>query len=80
MILFVPLMLMLVFVPSLVNAAACPGSGLAYSCPAGTTPSTVQDTITAASDGAVISFASGAYTWGGTAFYIDNAKGLIGGI
>lgn len=61
--------------PSLADAA-CSGSGLAYSCPSGTTPATVQDTITAASDGAVISFASGAYTWGGTPFYIDNAKGV----
>ena len=69
-------LLAMLAVPSLATAAACPGSGLAYSCPAGTTPATVQDTITAASDGATISFAAGSYTWGSAAFYIDGTKGV----
>ena len=62
-------------VPSLADAAACPGSGVAFSCPSGTTPAEVQSTITAASDGAVITFAAGSYTWGTSAFVLDNTKG-----
>lgn len=69
-------LLLALFVPSIAFGAACPGSGLAYTCPLGTTPATVQDTINAASDGAVISFDAGAYTWGSTYFTIDNAKGV----
>ena len=56
--------------------AACTGSGTAWSCPAGATPIDVNSAITRASDGATISFAAGAYTWGNTSINFDNAKGV----
>lgn len=68
-------LLFILLIPSLADAA-CSGSGIAWTCPAGATPSDVQSAITAASDGAVIAFDAGSYTWGGSAFYIDNAKGV----
>lgn len=68
--------LLTLLIPSFAHAAACPGSGLAYSCPAGTTPATVQDTITDAADGATITFAAGSYTWGGSFVVLDNTKGF----
>lgn len=46
--------------------AACSGSGLAFSCPSGATPSDVNTAIGSASDGAVLTFANGSYSWGGT--------------
>jgi len=56
--------------------AACTGSGLAFSCPAGATPSDVQAAINAASDGAVITFAAGSYTWGGTTILLPVTYGV----
>ena len=43
--------------------AACTGSGLALSCPAGASVSDVQTAINSASDGATITFAAGSYAW-----------------
>ncbi len=58
------------------HAAACPGSGLSFSCPAGTSDATIVDTIAAASDDAVITFASGTYSWGSTGWTPSNTKGI----
>lgn len=43
--------------------AACTGSGAVWSCPAGASASDVQIAINAASVEAVITFASGSYSW-----------------
>jgi hypothetical protein len=43
--------------------AACSGSGTTWSCAAGASDSNVQDAVNSASDGAVITFAAGSYTW-----------------
>jgi hypothetical protein len=43
--------------------AACSGSGLSWSCTAGSTVSQVQTAMNSASDGAVITFAAGSYSW-----------------
>lgn len=43
--------------------AACTGSGTVWNCPAGATTSDVQSAINSAADGAVITFATGSYTW-----------------
>jgi hypothetical protein len=44
--------------------AACTGGGTTWSCPAGASVADVQNAINASSDGAVITFAAGSYTWG----------------
>lgn len=44
--------------------AACTGSGTAWSCPAGASVSDVQSAINSASNDAVITFATGSYSWG----------------
>jgi hypothetical protein len=54
--------------------AACSGAGTNWSCSAGTTASQVQSAIDSASDGAVISFAAGSYSWGG--INLTNTKGV----
>jgi hypothetical protein len=59
---------------SLPLAAACSGSGVTFSCPAGSTSADVASAINAASDGAIITFASGAYSWTSTANF-SNSKG-----
>lgn len=60
------------------SLAACTGSGTVYTCAAGTTPADIQTAITAASDGAILTFASGSYSWGGVdgTFRINNSKGV----
>ncbi len=45
--------------------AACTGSGLVWSCAAGTTPAEVTTTLSSATDGATLTFATGTYTWAG---------------
>ncbi len=60
---------------SAASHAACSGSGTAWSCPAGASSSDVQSAINGASDGAVISFASGSYTWGSQANF-SASKGV----
>lgn len=54
------------FLSSAAGHAACTGSGTIWSCQAGASSSDVQAAINSASDGAVITFAAGAYTWSGT--------------
>lgn len=50
---------------SISNAmAACTGSGMTWSCTAGTTISQVNTALSNASDGAVLTFAPGSYSWG----------------
>lgn len=68
-------LLLVVLAPSFAHAAACPGSDLAFSCPSGTTIAEVNDTITASSDGAIITFAAGSYTWNSGSISLVNAKG-----
>jgi len=43
--------------------AACSGSGTTWSCTAGTTSAQVQTVVGSASDGAVVTFATGSYSW-----------------
>jgi hypothetical protein len=73
MVWLVLLMLCAEVVPS--YAAPCPGSGLAFSCPSGTTIGTVNDTITAGNDGMVITFAAGTYNWSSGTISLSNSKG-----
>jgi hypothetical protein len=56
-------------------AADCTGSGLAWACAAGTTPAQINTTISSATDGATLTFASGSYTWNAT-ISLSNAKGV----
>lgn len=56
--------------------AACSGSGIAWTCGAGTTPAQVNSAIGSASSGAVITFAGGAYSWGGTTIVPSAAKAV----
>jgi hypothetical protein len=73
MVFLVPLIMLLSAVPSF---AVCSGSGLAFSCPAGATPSDVNGAINSSSDGAVITFANGSYNWpNGGAIQLSNSKG-----
>ena len=43
--------------------ASCSGSGVTWSCTAGTTAAQVSSTLGSASDGATLTFASGSYSW-----------------
>lgn len=43
--------------------AACSGSGLSFSCTAGSTAAHVETALTTAADGATITFAAGSYNW-----------------
>jgi hypothetical protein len=57
--------------------AACTGSGQAWSCTAGTSPSQINSTLQSASDGATLTFDAGSYTWGGgTAIAFLPTKGV----
>ncbi len=44
-------------------SAACTGSGLSWSCPAGSTDSDVNSALTNAASDATITFANGSYSW-----------------
>ncbi len=57
------------------SEAACSGSGQTWSCPAGSIPAEVQTAVNNASDGATITFAAGAYSWG-TSINLSNSKGV----
>ena len=70
----------LALVPLLSSAAAhaaCSGSGIAWLCPAGASISDVQAAINSASDGAVITFAAGSYTWGSEASFSNSAGATL---
>lgn len=55
--------------------AACTGSGLSWTCTAGSTVANVQAAINSASDGATISFQPGSYTWS-TRITLPDNKGI----
>ena len=55
--------------------ATCTGSGLAWSCTAGSTVAQVQATVNSAPSGAIISFAAGSYSWS-SAITLSNTKGV----
>ncbi len=58
--------------------AQCTGSGTAWSCPSGTTTAQLATVIAAASNNAVITFASGTYNWSSnTNFSTTNGATLI---
>ncbi len=60
--------------------AACSGSSLTWTCPAGSTIAHVQavlDTLYPSTDGATITFAAGSYDWStGTPIYLYNTYGV----
>jgi hypothetical protein len=56
--------------------AACSGSGITWSCTAGTTQAQVNTAISSATDGATLTFAAGTYTWGSTTIELPNNKGI----
>ena len=58
------------------SEAACTGSGLTWTCPAGATSSDVQAVINAASDGATVTFAAGSYAWGNTYINLSTTNGI----
>jgi hypothetical protein len=64
----------LIGIPSAVWSA-CSGSGLTYTCTAGSTIAQVQAAYNSASDGATITFAAGSYSWS-TAIQLDMTKGV----
>ena len=55
--------------------ATCSGSGLTWSCTAGSTVAQVNTAIGSATDGATITFAPGKYSWSGT-INLPNTKGI----
>ena len=57
--------------------AACSGSGTTWSCTAGSSASEINAAITAASDGATITFAAGTYSASGISLNPRNAVTLI---
>lgn len=69
---WLPLLLLLA-VPSL-SDAACSGSGLTWSCTAGSTAGQINTAISSASDEATITLAAGTYTFTGVA--LDGRNGI----
>lgn len=55
--------------------AQCSGSGITWSCAAGSTQAQVQTALNAASNGATLTFANGAYTWTSGHIGFSNANG-----
>lgn len=55
--------------------AQCSGSGVAFSCAAGTTQAQVQTALNSASNGAVLTFANGSYTWNAGHITFSNVNG-----
>jgi hypothetical protein len=55
--------------------AACSGAGTTWTCTAGSTVAQVQTAVNSATDGAVISFEAGAYSWG-NGIALSNTKGV----
>jgi hypothetical protein len=52
--------------------AACSGSGTTWSCSSGSSSSDVQNALSSASDGAIITLASGSYSWSGAANFTSS--------
>lgn len=67
--------LLALLIPSLADAA-CSGSGVTWTCPAGSTIADVETAMASATDGATITFASGAYTWTVGTIDLLDAKGV----
>jgi hypothetical protein len=58
--------------------ATCSGSGTSWSCTSGTTAAQIQTVVGSASDGAVVTFANGSYSWSATiTFSLSNGITLI---
>ena len=57
------LLLAIVIISAQFCLAACSGSGTVWSCPSGATSTDVSNVITSATDGAVVTFANGTYSW-----------------
>jgi hypothetical protein len=55
--------------------AACSGSGLTWTCTAGSTAANVKSAVDSSSDGATITLADGSYTWSGPVDLV-NANGV----
>jgi hypothetical protein len=55
--------------------AQCTGSGLVWTCPAGASVTDVQTALFSATDGAVVTFAAGSYTWLDGPIKFSNAAG-----
>ncbi len=68
------LMLLVLFAWSARVEAACTGSGLSWACTAGTTSAQISTALGSASDGAVLTFAPGAYSWNSFVSF-SNSKG-----
>jgi hypothetical protein len=66
----------LLFVPAAEAVAACSGSGLKWSCTAGSTLAEVQNAYNSAADGATITFAGGSYNWTTGTLTLSNTKGV----
>lgn len=64
-----------ILLPS-ISFAACSGSGLTWTCTAGSTQANVNSAISSATDGATITFASGSYTWSSSAITPSISKGV----
>lgn len=58
-----------------VSRASCAGSGVVWSCGAGSTVSEVQTAVNGATNGAVITFSPGNYSWA-SAIRPSNSKGV----
>ncbi len=56
--------------------AACSGSGLVWTCTAGSTIGDVQSAVNNASDGATVTFSSGSYSWASGSITLSNSKGV----
>src|SRR5262245_50161356 len=54
--------------------AACTGSGQSWNCTAGTTSAQISSTLSSATDGATLVFASGSYSWNSFVSF-SNSKG-----
>jgi len=58
--------------------ATCSGSGLTWSCTAGSTNAQVQTAVNSASSGATITLANGSYSWSGRVSLISKAVTVTG--
>lgn len=71
------LVLGMVLIWATTSEAACGGSGKTWSCTAGSTIAEVNSALGSATDGAIITFQSGSYTWSsGSINNFSNSKGV----
>jgi chitodextrinase len=57
------------------STSGCTGSGLSWNCAPGATVAQIQAAITSSSDGAIITFANGKYTWN-SHISLNNKNGI----